>query len=539
MKTSFWMSRFRQSKPTRTPLAGKGSLARFKGKSSWQRRLPQLGWLCFFSIFICAILDLPQKSGRPDSALSPLSYFEQYAYSIRMMIFGTQRTDLVDAAKNKIVIVTLSDNTFQQQPGQPGLPGPPVPREYHAKVVRELNRAGAKVIAFDLLFDQPRADNPEGNEEFAAAAGESRNVLWAAVTNKIGGQTVLSRPIAPFSKASPYVGHINAGSLALKQIEQPLIDRLQIVTDDNGKALPAFSVMAARMAIGDTKRPYATVPVPDSFAPGFMPDKIPVDSNGAFRISFLGGGDPVFPEIPYEVIYRGEAQGEFYKTHKFFENKIVLIGDDTTFGNDYRYTPIGQMAGVEIHAHAIATLLSGTFIKEVPPWINLLLIIAMGAVVCPLAVSGRLQRVVLGVGLLLCSYFFINVWLFVTYGWLLHLVGPCAALLLSTAFVVIERGFFEEREKERMFDALVSAAGSAIERRDPSTSGHSQRVTALTIALAEAVTRQKQGPFQKVRFSPAQIKELRYAGLLHDFGKIGVRENVLTKSHKLEPRHFE
>ena len=41
------------------------------------------------------------------------------------------------------------------------------------------------------------------------------------------------------------------------------------------------------------------------------------------------------------------------------------------------------------------------------------------------------------------------------------------------------------------------------------------------------------GPFRLVNFSPEQIRELRYAGLLHDFGKVGVREQVLVKAKKL------
>jgi HD-GYP domain-containing protein (c-di-GMP phosphodiesterase class II) len=492
-----------------------------------------LVWLCIFSILLCAALDLPQVSGRANTAPVALSYFEQYAYSIRMMIFGAQRRDLVNAARNKIVLVTMTDATFKP------FAGPPMPRENHARVVNELTRAGAKVIAFDLLFDIEQPGNPWGDEEFAAAAKKSNRVLWAAVTNDFNGTPKLRHAIPQFLRASPHEGHINAGELVLKQLEQPLIDRLKLVMQDGNKKLPAFSLKAARMVVGDDKTPLDTVPFLSPPYGGRSPIKIPLDENGNFKITFLGGGEPVFPEISYEAILRGEAQSEFYRSHHFFRDKIVLIGDDSTFGNDYRYTPIGQMSGVEIHAHAISTLLLGSFIRDVPPWINLALIAFMGAIVCPLAASGRLQWVILGVISILFGYFLLNIWLFVSYGWWLHLIGPSAALLISTSFIVVERGFFEEREKERMFDALVSAAGSAIERRDPSTSGHSQRVTALTIALAEAVSRQNQGPFRGVRFSPAQLKELRYAGLLHDFGKIGVRENVLTKSHKLEPKHFE
>ncbi|MHB8503757.1 MAG: HD-GYP domain-containing protein, partial [Candidatus Acidiferrales bacterium] len=70
------------------------------------------------------------------------------------------------------------------------------------------------------------------------------------------------------------------------------------------------------------------------------------------------------------------------------------------------------------------------------------------------------------------------------------------------------------------------------------TSGHSQRVCQMTLALAEAVDREEQGPYSELRFSREQMKELRYAALLHDFGKVGVREEVLVKAKKLYPLQF-
>jgi len=90
-----------------------------------------------------------------------------------------------------------------------------------------------------------------------------------------------------------------------------------------------------------------------------------------------------------------------------------------------------------------------------------------------------------------------------------------------------------------LVESFVRASSSAIEDRDPSTSGHSRRVTALTLGLAEAINEETEGPYAEIFFTQQQLKELRYAGLLHDFGKIGVREAVLTKSHKLDPSDFE
>ena len=88
---------------------------------------------------------------------------------------------------------------------------------------------------------------------------------------------------------------------------------------------------------------------------------------------------------------------------------------------------------------------------------------------------------------------------------------------------------------ERLFEGFVKASVTAIEHRDPATSGHSERVATMTCDLAEAVDRIDHGPFAPIRFSRDQLRELRYAGLLHDFGKVGVREKVLVKAKKLHP----
>lgn len=88
---------------------------------------------------------------------------------------------------------------------------------------------------------------------------------------------------------------------------------------------------------------------------------------------------------------------------------------------------------------------------------------------------------------------------------------------------------------ERLFEGFVKASVTAIESRDPTTSGHSERVAGLTVKLAETVDKIQTGPYSDEKFTLDQIKEIRYASLLHDFGKVGVRENVLLKEKKLFP----
>jgi len=109
--------------------------------------------------------------------------------------------------------------------------------------------------------------------------------------------------------------------------------------------------------------------------------------------------------------------------------------------------------------------------------------------------------------------------------------------LASQAAVAYENSHLYENI-HRLFEGFVKAAIKAIEQRDPTTSGHSERVANLTIAMAEAVDRDHT-VFRDVKFTRSEMKEIRYASLLHDFGKVGVREQVLTKARKLYPAQMD
>jgi len=110
--------------------------------------------------------------------------------------------------------------------------------------------------------------------------------------------------------------------------------------------------------------------------------------------------------------------------------------------------------------------------------------------------------------------------------------------LASQAAVALEN-YRLYRDIENLFEGFVQASVTAIESRDPTTCGHSERVATLTVGMAEMVNRASTGPLRDLHFSETQLKEIRYAALLHDFGKVGVRENVLLKAKKLYPHHLE
>jgi HD-GYP domain-containing protein (c-di-GMP phosphodiesterase class II) len=110
--------------------------------------------------------------------------------------------------------------------------------------------------------------------------------------------------------------------------------------------------------------------------------------------------------------------------------------------------------------------------------------------------------------------------------------------LASQSAVAIDKARLID-DLENTFEGLVMASVIAIEARDPTTSGHSERVAKLSVELAKAISDTGTGKFQEVEFTQTQLKELRYASLLHDFGKVGVRERILVKAKKLYPWELE
>ncbi|PYQ53968.1 MAG: HD family phosphohydrolase [Acidobacteria bacterium] len=110
--------------------------------------------------------------------------------------------------------------------------------------------------------------------------------------------------------------------------------------------------------------------------------------------------------------------------------------------------------------------------------------------------------------------------------------------LAGQAAVAVENNILYE-SIERLFEGFVTAAVTAIEQRDPTTSGHSFRVADLTVELARTVDGIESGQFRDIHFTSDQVREIRYASLLHDFGKVGVREQVLVKEKKLYPMQLQ
>jgi 3',5'-cyclic-nucleotide phosphodiesterase len=107
------------------------------------------------------------------------------------------------------------------------------------------------------------------------------------------------------------------------------------------------------------------------------------------------------------------------------------------------------------------------------------------------------------------------------------LTGVCA----ETAVAL--KNFQLYADIKGLLDGFVSASVQAIEERDPVTAGHSFRVAEYAGRLAGSLGRSDDPALRRIAFTPEQLREIHYAALLHDFGKVGVREHILRKEKKL------
>ena len=110
--------------------------------------------------------------------------------------------------------------------------------------------------------------------------------------------------------------------------------------------------------------------------------------------------------------------------------------------------------------------------------------------------------------------------------WLMALaylsVGPLVAVAVALPLYTTRAAYKAVVDIREMFTQTVKALASAIDARDPSTKKHSEHVSDIAVEIGEAMN-----------LSEPELEQLEWGGLLHDIGKIGIRDAVLLKPEKL------
>jgi HD-GYP domain-containing protein (c-di-GMP phosphodiesterase class II) len=377
-----------------------------------------------------------------------------------------------------VVIVAIDDRSFAML-GQRW----PFPRSWHGRVLDQLHRAGARGVFYDVQFTEPTT--PDQDESLYDALGRTGGGILATTetdghghTNVLGGDANLARV---HSRAAASVYAVGEGGM---------IDRLRFAFD--GLVTPAVAV-AARLD-------------------GRLPPRAWFAGDGAY-IDYQGPPG-TFPTISFADVLRGRFSASAVR------GQVVVVGATSPTLQDLHATPTqthALMSGPEIQANAIWTVLHGAPLRSAPVWLVVVTILLL-AVLAPLA---RLVRSVSAVAVVVpmaAAAYLLAAQLAFDGGVVVAVVGPVAALALSTVSTLLGSHVLVNRELRATQLEIVQRLGRAAECRDGETGRHLERMAFMCerLALAAGLSRR-------------EAKLIRRASALHDVGKIAIPDGVLLK----------
>ncbi|MDY7012971.1 MAG: serine/threonine-protein kinase, partial [Cyanobacteriota bacterium] len=289
----------------------------------------------------------------------------------------------------QIVIVAIDDYSLSQYNQNPQLHELkplqrwPWAREAYAIATERLMQAGAKVVAIDLILESP---SPYGEEDDRALqtvlqAYSGRVVLGAVYEENLlrpGALIQLVKPSARLQTSSPLIGSINYPLEADGRIHRFAEEFTRLWADNNPDLAREFYEFVATVP----SFPRATLLAAELSYPKPKGDRI-----------FFYGPPNTFEPIPFADILDSENWNSYLQRGEYFRNKIVLIGPTSEMLKDFHPTPVSErMAGVEIQANAIATLLEGRTLTEAFPHAGVRGLFAFAVVLgAGIPIAGRKQ----------------------------------------------------------------------------------------------------------------------------------------------------
>lgn len=181
--------------------------------------------------------------------------------------------------------------------------------------------------------------------------------------------------------------------------------------------------------------------------------RIPVDSDGRMLITYFGNFKK-FRYISYADVLMEMVPAEYFK------DKIVIIGATAAGLMDLRVVPFSNnFPGPEIHANIIHTLMTGKFVRVVPWWLSLAVVVGFGLLT--VFISLRFKPVVSGAILLglVIAYFILSVVLFDNGLIWTELVRPLVVVVFTNMAIMGYRFLTEEKQKvwiKNMFSGYMS-----------------------------------------------------------------------------------
>ncbi len=339
-------------------------------------------------------------------------------------------------------------------------------RQLYAQLIDVLHSAGARVVAFDLLFDQPA----EGDEALMAALERARSetprmrvvmpLVGVEIASASDGEQVAYRtalfPIRPLIETSDYLAGVNSIP-DIDGIVRRHISRIQLDETQPYLSFPLATYLAYLRIPASAISQVVTSQADQLVLPGER--VLPVDENGLWLANYFGPPGVTFPMVSLRDVLEGTVDPAV------FADKIVLVGLTSTGATDRYPIPARgggrMMAGVEIQAHALESLLQNAALADQSRLSQIVMIVILSVGASVIYAQLRWQwMVVASIGLLLLWYTVAFLWFGVSYQ-KVNLFHSTLAIALPGLFnlgwlVTIE--IARRRQTESMLSTVVEVS---------------------------------------------------------------------------------
>ncbi|MHB8835174.1 MAG: CHASE2 domain-containing protein [Candidatus Methylomirabilia bacterium] len=348
--------------------------------------------------------------------------------------------------------------------------------DYHALLIDALQRAGARLVLFDILFAE--APSSSDAQMLAAAARKAGNVQFissfarlvppgAPEDDTLITGSALTEPLAAVGAAAAGVGHANA----IRDADGGT-RRIPLVVRRSGALYPAAALRAACAVLGvpwDSVRVTARGDL-ELRPPGRPPVLIPVDADGMTPVDFAGGLEAFPVQFSYRQVLEADAHpGAGAIDLSLLKDRVVIVGVTFAGNADLQPTPFSTTYPMFlIQATMVDNILRGEFPRRPPAWVALVVCLLLGAALGVLTFSFRPVASLALTALAGGAYAACAVVAFTRAGWLVPLVAPLTAILAAYVLVTTAQYVEVRAEKVRVFERLkylghlVESAAEAI-----------------------------------------------------------------------------
>ncbi|HTD32161.1 MAG TPA: CHASE2 domain-containing protein, partial [Candidatus Elarobacter sp.] len=365
---------------------------------------------------------------------------------------------------DRLRFVAIDEGSLAPPPD--GLGAWPWPRAAHGKLLERLAKAGARVVALDVLFLEPSAD-PAQDAALARGLRAQPAVLgFTAETTRGGNFSLLAPPPALASAAR---------ALGFTTVDNPggwLFGQYLTITPERSRTYLSLAAAAASAYTGARVTPVDAwrarlggeeVALGGDGLLTMLPFKEAhhVDQQPANGLASRAGASNVSVPFAQAVSYADALRMSDRDLAAFARGELVVVGPTAQSLGDYIITPSGRYPGSFANLRLIDQLLTGTFVRRVPPWLDLALIVLL-PLLAGFAVTQL--RPVVGVAIGVAIVLLYSALAVAVYGYTLHwmnLIHVGAAVLLAVLLVALYRTVVEGAEKRvirEMFGKHVSPA---------------------------------------------------------------------------------